>query len=136
MNFQTTRLDREVDMSAYEKLQQAVEGKAAGQKRNNQQAPRQYQVAGRCCGFGWAFAGSRVDILFAQSVLVAVLLKAAAGVDHEDAFSFVSILFVYDDNTSWDTGAEEQVSWKADDALNISFAENGFPDRFFRIASE
>ena len=51
----------------------------------------------------------------AQAVLVAILHKALAGVDHEDTRAARGVFLIDDDDTGGDAGAVEQVRGQADD---------------------
>ena len=59
-----------------------------------------------------------VNILGAQAVLVSVLQKALAGIDHEDACTDTGVLLVDDQNTGRDAGAVEEIGGQADDSFN------------------
>ena len=72
----------------------------------------------------------------AQAVLVAILHKALAGIDHEDAAAARGVFLVEDDDTGWDAGAVEQVGRQADDALDVPFADDVPADVAFGIATE
>src|SRR6266567_2542452 len=65
-----------------------------------------------------------VDVLVAQSVLVAILHKALAGIDHEDTGAARGVFLIEDDDTGRDAGAIKQVGRQADDALDIPLADD------------
>ena len=54
-----------------------------------------------------------MQVLAAETVLGTVLHKAAARVDHEDAASSVSVLFIYNHDAGWDAHTIEQVRRQA-----------------------
>ena len=57
-----------------------------------------------------------VDVLLAQAVLVAVLQKTLAGINHEDATAGAGVVLVQHQDAGGNTGAVEQVGGQADDA--------------------
>ena len=59
-----------------------------------------------------------VDVALAQTVLVAVLHEALAGVNHEDAAASARVFLVHDDDAGRYAGAVEQVRRQPDDALD------------------
>ncbi len=61
-----------------------------------------------------------VDVLGAETVLVAVLHEALRGVDHEDALAGMGVLLVEHDDAGRDAGAVEEVRRQADDALDVA----------------
>ena len=77
-----------------------------------------------------------VNIAGAQAVLGAILHEAAAGVDHEDAFSGVGLPLVDDDDAGRDAGAIEQVGGQADDPLEVALADQRAADVGFGVAAE
>ncbi len=64
------------------------------------------------------------DVLVAQAVLVAILHKALAGIDHEDAFARAGVFLVQHNDAGGDAGAKKQVGRQRDDALDISLIDD------------
>jgi hypothetical protein len=77
-----------------------------------------------------------VNVLGAEAVLGAILHKACAGIDHEDALAGVGALLVDDDDAGGDASAIEEVRGQADDALDVALADEIAPDIAFNIAPE
>ena len=77
-----------------------------------------------------------VNITLAQTVLVAVLYVSTAGINHKDALSVCSTLFVNHENTSSNAGAVEQVCREADDTLDPVLLDNCLSDGGLGISSE
>jgi hypothetical protein len=77
-----------------------------------------------------------VDVHGAEAVFVAVFEVAGAGVDREDAFAGVGVLLVDDDDAGGDAGAVEEVGGEADDAFDVSPADEIAADFGFGVASE
>jgi hypothetical protein len=57
----------------------------------------------------------------AQTVLVAILHKAPAGIDHEDTGAARGIFLI---DAGGDAGTVEQVGGQTNDALDVSFADD------------
>ena len=77
-----------------------------------------------------------MDVLGAQAVLGAVLHEARAGVDHEDALAGVGVLLVDDDDAGGNAGAVEEIGGQADDALDVSLADEGAANVGLGVAAE
>ena len=77
-----------------------------------------------------------MDVLGAQTVLVAVLEEALAGVNHEDAGASVSLLLVDDQDAGWDAGAVEQVGGQADEALEQAAPDELAADSGLLVATK
>ena len=69
-----------------------------------------------------------VNILFAEAILVAILLESFAGIYHKNAFPVISILFVDNYNTRRDASSVEKVCRKPDNAFYKPSGENILPD--------
>jgi len=67
---------------------------------------------------------------------MAVLHKALAGVDHEDALAGVRLSFVQQHDAGRNTGAVKQVGGQANDALDVALANQVASDVGFGIAPE
>ena len=77
-----------------------------------------------------------MNVLGTQAVLGAVLHEAGAGVDHEDALAGVGVLLVDDDDAGGDAGAVKEVGGQADDALDVSLADERAADVGLGVAAE
>lgn len=77
-----------------------------------------------------------VDVLRTQPVLRPVPHEPAAGVDHEDALALLRVLFVEHDDAGRDAGAKEQVGRQADNAFDITPADQITADFRLGIAPE
>ncbi|MNJ37219.1 hypothetical protein D3C77_320290 [compost metagenome] len=69
-----------------------------------------------------------MDVLLTQAIFVAVLDKAFAGVDQEQALAPGAAFLVQHDDAGGNAGAVEQVGRKADDALDEALLENALTD--------
>jgi hypothetical protein len=61
-----------------------------------------------------------LNVLFTEAILIAVFLKAIAGINKEDVFSGICILFVEENKAGRNTGSIEEVRRQTDDAFNIN----------------
>ena len=77
-----------------------------------------------------------VNVLLTQPVLGAVFHVAAAGVHHEDAFACMRVFFVDDDDAGRDAGAIEQIGRQADDAFDVTVADQVLANVGLGIATE
>ena len=77
-----------------------------------------------------------VDILLAQTVLVAILHVIVACIDHKNAFSLIGICFINDNNAGRNTRAVKEVGRQADNALNVALVNDVLADRCLGITSE
>ena len=77
-----------------------------------------------------------MNVAVTETVLVAVLEIAAAGVHHEDTFSGMGVLLVDDDDAGGNAGAVEEVSRETDDPLDIPLQDEILPDLRFGIAAK
>jgi len=98
------------------------------------------RVAGKLGGAGEA-VDDLVDVLGAQAVLEAVLHEAAAGVDHEEAAGLgvepgLGFGLVDHDDAGGDAGAVKEVGRQADDALEVTPADQVAADVGLRVAAE
>ena len=77
-----------------------------------------------------------MNILFPQAVLVAVLYIAFAGVNHKNAGTISSILFVQHQDTGRNSRAIEQVGRQTNNAFDITSVNDLFADVSLGIATE
>ena len=77
-----------------------------------------------------------INITLAQTVLVAVLYKIVACVDHKDAGALIRIFFVNDNNACRDTGTIEQVCRQTNDTLDVTGFDQGFSNFALCVATE
>ncbi len=77
-----------------------------------------------------------VNVLLAQTVLVAVLDEALAGINHKDALAGGSVFLVEHEDARRDARAVEQIGRQADDALQIAGADELFTDHRLGVAAE
>ena len=77
-----------------------------------------------------------VDVLLAQAVLVAILDKSLAGINHENTPASSGILLVEHQNTGRDAGAIEEVGWQADDPLENTGTDKLLTNDSLGIAPE
>ena len=77
-----------------------------------------------------------IDITFTQTILVAVLNVPTTGINHKDALSVCSTLFIDHKHAGSYAGAVKQVCRKADDALNPMFLDNSLSDGSFCVSTE
>src|SRR6266516_224721 len=77
-----------------------------------------------------------VYVLVAQTVLVAILYKALAGIYHEDACATRGVFLIDDDDTGGIAGAVEQVGGQTNDALDVPFADDVRADVGLGITTE
>ena len=77
-----------------------------------------------------------VEVLLPQSVLVAVLDEAFAGVDKVNRFTLIGVFFVENNDTSWNTGPIKQVCRQTDDGTNVALVNETLSDDGFLVAAE
>ena len=77
-----------------------------------------------------------MNVLFSQTVFVAVLHIAFAGVNHENAGTISSILLIQHQDTGRNSCAIEQVSRQTNNAFNITPVNDLFADVSLGIATE
>ena len=77
-----------------------------------------------------------MNILFPQAVLVAILYIAFAGVNHENAGTISSILFIQHQDTGRNSCAIEQVSRQTNNAFDITPVNDLFADVSLGITTE
>ena len=77
-----------------------------------------------------------VNVLFAETVLGAVLDEPFGGVDEEDAFAGGGVLFVQHDDAGGNAGPVEEVGWKADDRFDHAAGEQVLADDGLRVAAK
>ena len=77
-----------------------------------------------------------VNILGAQSVLVAILKEAVARINHEDAVAGARVRLINDKDAGRDTGAIEQIGRQPDDALDKPPRDKSPADVCFPIAAK
>ena len=77
-----------------------------------------------------------VNVLLAQAVLGAVLPESLGGVDHEDALAAGGVFLVEHHDAGGDAGAIEEGGGQANDALEITGADELLADRGLSIATE
>jgi len=77
-----------------------------------------------------------VQILIAEAVLVAVLDEALAGVNHENTFAGGGVFLVEHNDAGGNAGAVEQVGRQADDAFDLTAADDFAADVGFRVAAK
>jgi len=59
-----------------------------------------------------------MDVLSTKPILVPVLQESFAGINHENAFANVCILFVQNDDASRDTSSVKEIGGKTDDSFD------------------
>ena len=77
-----------------------------------------------------------IDVPLAQAVLVAILYEVMAGIDHKDSLALGCIGLIDNDDTGRDAGTIKQVGRQTDDALDITFIDDGLTDGGLCIAAE
>ena len=77
-----------------------------------------------------------MNVLFPQTVFVAVLHIAFAGINHKNAGTISSILFVQHQNTGRNSCAIEQVSRQTNNTFDITPVNDLFADVSLGIATE
>ena len=75
-------------------------------------------------------------VLCSQTVLVPVLHKVLAGIDHKDTLAAGGMLFVYDDDTRRDARTVEEVGRQPNDAFDISVTNKIAADLGFCTSTE
>ena len=77
-----------------------------------------------------------MNVARAETVLVAVLDEALAGVDHEDAFAGLRLRLIDHHDAGGDAGAVKEVGGQTDDGLEVALADEIFADGGLGIAAE
>ena len=77
-----------------------------------------------------------LDVLLAQTVLCTIFFEAILCINKEDSLAAILVLFVYDDDGSWNACAKENVWRQSYDTLDIMLLDYMLADVVFCIATE
>src|SRR5262245_14374109 len=91
---------------------------------NHPRVSRRFELAREC-------VHDAMDVLRAETVLIAVLDEAFRGIDHEDALAGLGVVLVEDDDAGGNAGAIEEVGRQANDAFDVAAPDDLASDRSF-----